>query len=428
MSNYKAIIAKIDAVVAIEGADKIQIAKVLGESVIVAKDWSVGKVGVFFPAGTQLSELYCKENSLYRDSTMNANNEKKGFFENSRRVRAQPFLKVRSEGYFAELESLACTGADLSKLVVGDNFEELNGVAIATKFINEKTRKAGAANNVKQAKKNYAPMFTEHVDTQQFRHNVHKIEVGDLISIQSKKHGTSVRYAYTEVQQDLTKFQQFVNRFLPVFAEKVWDYVCGTRRVVLRDAKKEGFHGSEQYRYDWLEKLKPYMTKGMAIYGEIVGYANDKPIMAVHGTGGLKDKAILKKYGPTMDYKYGCPKGTNAFHIYRISYTTADGVQIDMTQSQLVRWCKDRGFEPSYDLVQPFVYTGKQEELIELVERLTERPDVLTEDYHDPSHISEGVIIRVDRDTHIPLFLKNKSYLFRCLEGICEEVDVEDIS
>lgn len=47
----QAIIAKIDRVIDIPGADNIQVGVVLGESVIVSKERGVGKVGVLFPVG-----------------------------------------------------------------------------------------------------------------------------------------------------------------------------------------------------------------------------------------------------------------------------------------------------------------------------------------------------------------------------------------
>ena len=49
--NNQAIIAKIDRVVEIPGANTIHVGVVLGESVIVSKEWDVGKVGVLFPVG-----------------------------------------------------------------------------------------------------------------------------------------------------------------------------------------------------------------------------------------------------------------------------------------------------------------------------------------------------------------------------------------
>src|SRR5690606_3139274 len=103
---HKAIVAKIDSVVPIEGADKIHVAYVLGEPVVVSKEWNVGHIGILFPVDLQLSEEYCHENNLFRDNTKNKDTTKKGFFENTRRVRAQPFLGVKSCGYFASCESV----------------------------------------------------------------------------------------------------------------------------------------------------------------------------------------------------------------------------------------------------------------------------------------------------------------------------------
>src|SRR5690554_3202944 len=104
---HKAIIAKITETTPIPGADRIHVAKVLGESVIVSKEWKEDMVGVLFPVDLQLSEEFCHHNNLFRDSEKNKDKTKKGFFENNRRVRAQPFLKVksRSEEHTSELQS-----------------------------------------------------------------------------------------------------------------------------------------------------------------------------------------------------------------------------------------------------------------------------------------------------------------------------------
>lgn len=429
MSNYSAIVAKVDSVIAIPNADRIQIGKVLGESVVISKDIEVGYVGVFFCTGIQLSEAFCHNNNLFRDKTKNLDPEKSGFFEPNRNVRAQPFLGCKSQGYFAELEALSFAG-DVSKLKVGDKFEEFNKVGICKKYENERQLRAKANTQTKAVKKNSVPFFKEHIETSQFKYCVGELQKGDLVSIQSKRHGTSQRVGYLNVIKTLPKWKEWINKFLPVFPTSGYDYVVGTRRVILDSPEKEGFHGSEGYRFEIAEKLKPYLTKGMTLYIEVVGWANGKPIMAKHSTKALKDKAFQKKYGDEIVYKYGALEGESKFHIYRITLTTEDGTCLDFTQSQLVQWCKDRGLYPAYDVVEPFIYDGNEEALRTLVESLTERPELLTEDYHDASHISEGVIVRVDRGTTIPLFFKSKSHAFKVAEGIASEevVDVEDIS
>lgn len=431
MSNYKAIIATIKAVEPIPNADRIQIAKVMGENCIVSKEWQVGMLGVFFPAGCQLSEQYCSVNNLFRDSTKNQDNTKTGFFESNRRVRAQPFLKVKSEAFFADLTSLNFA-TNITKLVEGQSFEDIDGVNICKKFILE-TKQPNLQK--KALKKKAVPDFEEHVDTAQFKYAEKQLAEGDLISIQAKVHGTSARYGYHLVEEPLGKWKSKVNSLLPwcLFkGKKRYDYVAGTRRVILdnNNTNKEGFHGSEQYRFDVLEMLKPFLEKGMTVYGEIAGYANSKPIMGVHNTKDLKDKAITKKYGESITYSYGCKDHEYRFHVYRITYTTVDGNTIDFTQQQVVQWCSERNIKFAVDVCQPFIYDGNWEALLDKVEQLTERPEVLGEDYIDPSHPSEGVIIRVDRGTTTPLFLKSKSYIFKVMEGIASEktVDIEDIS
>lgn len=434
MSNYKAIIAKIDRVTPIPNADRIHLATVLGESVIVSKEWGVGKVGVLFVAGTQLSEVFASNNNLFRNSDKNVDKDKKGFFEENRRVRCQPMLGVKSEAFFADLSSLDFAG-DTSSLKVGDAFEEFNGVKICNKYLNEKTLKAIGNANTKVRKKDATPLFKEHVETCQFKQGILAIQKGDLISIQAKVHGTSQRVAYTKVMNVLPAWKEKVNNLCtklglnPVFSESRMDYVVGTRRVVLNEGK-EGFHGSEQFRYDILEQLKPYLSKGMTLYLEVAGYANGKPIMSTHSTKDLKNKELQKKYGDVITYKYGCKEHQNRVHVYRITLTTDDGTDIDFTQKQLVDWCNARGILPALDVVEPFIFDGDYDALATKVEQLTERPEVMGEDYIDPTHVSEGVIVRVDRGTTTPLFLKSKNFYFKVMEGIAseKEVDIEDAS
>lgn len=131
-----------------------------------------------------------------------------------------------------------------------------------------------------------------------------------------------------------------------------------------------------------------------------------------------------------VTYKYGCKEHQNRVHVYRITLTTDDGTDIDFTQKQLVDWCNARGILPALDVVEPFIFDGDYDALAAKVEQLTERPEVMGEDYIDPTHLSEGVIVRVDRGTTTPLFLKSKNFYFKVMEGIAseKEVDIEDAS
>jgi hypothetical protein len=168
------------------------------------------------------------------------------------------------------------------------------------------------------------------------------------------------------------------------------------------------------------------MTKGMCIYGEIAGYANGKPIMAIHSSKDTKDKAFIKKYGDKIIYKYGCSEHEYRFHVYRITYLNHEDKNIDFTEAQLEQWCNDRNILHPFNVTDPVIYDGDVDALIAKVEELTERPAVNCEDYIDPSHNSEGIILRIDTGKHTPTFMKSKSYNFRVMEGMCEVADTED--
>lgn len=426
----KAIVAKVTQVMAIPGADKIHVAVVLGENCIVSKDVGVGYVGLLFPADTQLSEQYCFENNLNRHGTDNKNPEKTGFFDSNRRVRVQPFLKVKSTAYFASVESIAYCGencvAQIYALPMGTVIDKVGENNICCKYISQATRdNINKQNRPKMAKAVLMPYFEKHVDSAQFKHSAAMIPVGALLSFHAKVHGTSHRNSFTKVVLDLPKWKQMVNKIVPVFPTEEWKHVVGTRNIVLTE-KAEGFHGSEQFRFDVMESLKPYMSKGMTIYGEIAGYANGKPIMPMHSGKAAKDKKFLKKYGESVIYKYGCKEHEYRFHIYRITQLTQDGVNVDFSQKQLEQWCDERGVKSTFEVAPQEVYDGDLEKLLAKVEELTERESVMSEDVIDSTHPSEGIIIRVDTGKMNPYFLKSKAYFFRTLEGLCEAVDTED--
>lgn len=435
--GHKIIVARISAVQTIENADRIQAATVLGETVVVSKEHQVGDIGLFFPVDLQLSEQFCRENNLFRRAEQNVDKTKTGFFDENRRVRAQPFLKVKSSGLFMPFSSVSFTGYPLDCFIEGQSFDELNGIKLVQKYVSKASKEKGEGNKTKAAKKDYSPFFAKHVDSEQFRHYADKIKAGSLVHIHAKVHGTSARMGFLPVMRELPSWKTKLNKWIGHITKKktfheeyVYDYVVGTRNVVLKtgDETKTGFHGSEQFRFDVFEQVKPHLEKGMTIYGEIAGYANGKLIMPEHSVEALKNKDFVKKYGKTTAYKYGCAEHEYRFHIYRITMTTEEGTAIDFTQAQIDAWCTARGLLGPVSVHPPFIYDGDVETLRQLVDQLTERPDVLTEDYIDPSHVSEGVILRVDGDKLIPDFYKSKSWAFRAMEGLCEVEDPEDAS
>jgi hypothetical protein len=423
---HQAIIAQVEKLIQIEGADKVQIALILGEYCVVSKDVTEGMLGVLFPADLQLSEEYCRVNNLHRDSERNADTTKKGFFDKNRKVRAQKFLKVNSTAYFASLESLHYTGVFEFNLM--DKFNDLNGVPICKRFVSEESlRKSANVENSKARKVNEVPLFMKHVDTEQFAHNVYKIQKGALLSFHSKRHGTSGRYALLPTVQTLPTWKKLINKVVNIFPEEEYDLVVGSRNVVLKNPDKEGFHGSESFRFQVMDQLVPHLKEGMCVYVEIVGNVNGKSIMPAHSVKELKSKDYTAKYGDSINYSYGCKDHEFKFFIYRITMTGTDGEIYEYDQKRLENWCNLRGLNTTLEVHPQMIYDGDEDALKALVTQLTERPDVLTEDYEDPKHVSEGIIIRIDYNGRTD-FMKSKSVAFKIMEGIMKEDDIETLS
>jgi hypothetical protein len=143
---------KIGSVSDIPGADRIQSANVLGNTVVVSKQNNVGELGLYFECDGKLSLEFLKANDLiaYKDEF---GNKKGGFFDESGRVRAQKFKGVKSDGFWCPLSFLDFAGVDLTFLKEHDTLDCLNGIPICEKYITKATQKAANANGNKQQKK-----------------------------------------------------------------------------------------------------------------------------------------------------------------------------------------------------------------------------------------------------------------------------------
>lgn len=429
MGNYSAKVARIDKVIEIPKADKVQVALVLGDYCVVPKEWGVGFTGILFPTETQISHEFASNNNLYRNVEKNVGN-KTGFFDDNRRVRCQKFLGVKSEAFFCQMEMLDFLPVK-PKLRLGDEFTELGGVEICRKYEVERWRQ-GLANRGGRGVCTFAKVenvegFQEHMDTDNFNYSLHKIDVGDVISIQPKIHGTSGRSGIQKVEQRLPWWKRVAQKFGVRFPRAyAYEHVVGTRRVILKNPGEEGFEVSAQFRFEVADKIRPALKPGVTAYYEIFGYANNKPIVNNHSVSKLRDKKFTKKYGDTIEYTYGCDPGFCDFIVYRVTVAGPAGEPVDLTRAQLVAWCERAGLPHAPDLVAPFVYAGDKDALVALVGSLTEREDVLTEDFIDPSQVSEGVIVRVDGRELRPRMFKSKSFAFKLMESRQRDEGIEE--
>lgn len=480
---YTAIVAPLVNVRPHPNADRLNLATVCSSQVILSKGIPENTLGIFFSDDGMLSQEMAHHNNLFSNPELNKDPDKKGFFSNPARVKAQNFRGEKSYGFWIELESVAWTGVDLSTLKKGLQFTELNGHEICRKYINPATLRAASRERKAQKlatriRRKYSAL-KEHFDTKQLRKDVGLIAPGSILYLTSKCHGTSARTGNIYAEQvridppilDYAQYKRLntalsvlpqcirrhsklaakrvlrwielllgfivglVNRILPV--PSTYELISGTRRVVLDPNLKAeaGYYSGKTFRIDVHQKLKELgIPQGITIYLEIVGYdESGSPLMPGHSADKIEDKAIRKElkklYGDIMEFSYGCDKNSiSKKHrelIYRITKVSPDEHEVELSWPQVKAFCKLLGLETVPDLVGPIIYDGDKDKLVELCESFLDQPEGI-----DPRHIREGVCVRAEMPNGITTIQKIKSFWFLLLEGIAKSnpdtVDIEE--
>lgn len=450
---YNVYVCKVKNIRPAENADRLNACEVFGITTIVDKSVNENDLYVYFPTDGQISEEFGKANDLFRRKDENGN-PAGGFIDPVKRnVGAIRLRGNKSEGLVLPLTCLAPFG-DISNLAEGDIVSTFNGHVIAEKYVpmhKPRTSQPTARGDRKSAKKcriKY-PFFAEHIDTPQLRFNMDMFKPGDIICLTEKVHGTSSRNAYQPVIIGengffLTKLIAHSN-WLP----KKWRmsaqshltpktemrYLIGTRRTVLTNNSTGGFYGNDDFRRAWGERFKGKLLPNEECFGEIAGFYKDNyggavPIMAPGDNTKTKDKAFIKQYGKTTTFSYGCSetgyytyadgsheeRPLNRYFVYRMTYTTPEGVVIEYPWDLVKQRAEQMGFETVPEL-ERFIYTT-EEDFLARIAKYEDIPSTI-----DSSHIIEGVVIRKMNGTRFDV-AKDKSFNFRVLENLIK-VDAE---
>lgn len=402
-SNYAAVIAKVNNTMTLDNCDNVHGAIILGNHIIVSKSVKKDDLGVYFPLESALSSEYMHNNNLYNKAELNKDVTQKAYFDKNGRVRAQNFRGHKSEGLFMPLESLEFTGIDISKLSIGDEFDQLNGIPICSKYHvpRNRTKQPTGQKHSKNKKKHNKIIDTQfrfHDNTSQLYKNLHNITPGSLISITYKMHGTSGVSSYVICNKKLNWYERLLKKLGVNIVDKYYDYVYSSRKVI----KSEQDNPSHYYKEDIWGKahniLKPFLQKGMSFYYEIVGKLDN-------------GEDIQKGY----DYGY---TGTNfGIYIYRITHTNFDGKVYEFSAKQVQEFCKKNGLNPVQQLFYDYA-----SELSD--ERMTSENwqnkflETIKEKYNDKNCKmcvnkvpEEGVVIRIDDNLEFEAY-KQKSYRF----------------
>jgi RNA ligase len=417
MSNYVPVVASVENFQPIKGADFIVSATVRTTvdiaTAVVSKDTVEGSIGLYFYPDTKLDQEYAQKNDLIARFDETGKKIGGGYFDSKLRVRAQKFKGIRSEGIWMPLSSISYTGTK-QEFIVGELVENI--------VVGDKTYVLGSRYYIQQRNINTSTtakkvdlntFLPKHVDTEQLAYHIKEIPEGALITITEKYHGTSHRFGHVYVERPQSWWKNILSKFLPrYFPKGKYELVHGSRNVVL-DGRKEGYHGSDQFRFDLFNFVK--LEKDMVVYGEVVGYANDKPIMPPQDTSKYKD---LKSLPSPMIYNYKLNNECE-FIPYRI---TKEGK--DLSHEEVREWAIKNAY-PSPHVFDEFTYDGNSSTLLELAKKYAEgdKGYVLTT---NGDHISEGVVVRVDYEGTTS-FYKYKSFWFKVLEGIIKDEGIVDM-
>lgn len=429
MSNY-AYITTLKNVRKHPNADRLLLGECFGNTVCVDLSYKEGDIGIYISEGAQLSEEFCEYNNLCRKKDENGNNIGGYLDPDKRNIKTISLRGEKSDGLFLPLAAVEYTSVVLESLKAGDCVDILGGHTIATKYVPRRQHREGTY--IPKKKKDlftfsFAPLFREHVDTQQLAYNLNRFASGDLIEITLKMHGTSARTGYLPILQKVKK--SFLDRVLRLEGTPTydWGYVTGTRRTIL-DPRKEGdgYYSDKSFRIDCEKEFEDKLAKGITVYYEIVGYTNDgTPIM-----GEAKvPKDYKKQYGDKMVFSYGCTPAEHDIYVYRMTVTTEDDEVIEIPPDTMRFYCERMGIKtpPLYlKTIVPDVETLSEEGyetagdwVLAQAEKFYDGVDPIGKD-----HIREGVVVR---KVNSPTFeaYKLKNYLFKLISGIIVEKTAE---
>lgn len=332
--SYVATIVKLPELKAVNGLDNLMLATVFGYNCLVGKDSHKNERYIFFPAECQLSPEFLKENNLYRNSSLNKDTTKKGFFDENGRVRAVKFKGIISSGFLIPISSLRFVVKD-TKEIPNETFHSIDWVNICKKYRNPETvrkEKILSKMGIKQPKYDRVipTQFRLHQSTPQFLRFLGDFKEGDKIVITEKLHWTSAVFSNVLVKRRLSIWEKLVQKILWVRVDDKEYFPLYSSRTVIKNQdinpNQDGGFYWEDIWGQYAKLLEWKIEKGITLYGEIVGYT--------------PNGAYIQK-----GYRYGCEYQKSNFYCYRITSTTPDGIVIEFTDSQIRQYCSLRSID-----------------------------------------------------------------------------------
>ena len=422
--NYLAKVVQINKLQKHPNADKLQVSIIDFQEVIVGMDTKEGDLCIFMPLESQISSEFLSHTNSYRHSNLNrvVDDEHTGFFEDNSRVRAVRLRGQKSMGVLFPVISLQglITGIDLEKFFsehIGEEFDTINDTLLLKKYFipvkNVPGQKQGKKARISRLVEN---QFRFHIDTENLRKNMHKINPEDYIGITYKIHGSSFIIANVLVKKKLGVLDRILKKIGVHIKDIEYDLLHASRKVCKNEFETK--NKAHFYEYDlWAdikEEIKEFVPKGYSVYGEIAGFTKNN--QAIQST-----------------FDYGCASGEHKLFIYRITFTNEDGVVYNLSTLETKEFCDRCGLN-----YVPLFYWGKAKDLfldvdpvnhweedfmINLENRYTEKDCFLCVNKNP----EEGIVIRKESQFGFEAYkLKSFAFLQKETELLDKgEVDME---
>jgi RNA ligase len=420
--NYTAKIVVLKDVKKHPNADKLQIATVDFQPVIVGLDAQPGNIFVYFPVECQIDHKFISYINGYRDKTLNTDATQSGFFESSRRVRAVKLRGEYSMGFLhpiADFHKFAETlgfEPEHGSMSPGTVFDSIGDSIFVKKYVaNERLPRPNRQGKSPRISRLVDGQVRLHVDTENLRRNAHKINPEDYIQVSYKTHGTSFWVANLLAKRKLGFFDK-IARFLGVQVQDTeYDLLYGSRKVIKNQFETQNvnnFYDSDIWA-EIKEEIGSLIPKGYTVYGEALGFLS---------SGGSIQG----------NYDYGCEKGQRKLQVYRITHTNVDGMVRELSSQQTKELCERLGL--------PYVtefYFGKAKELFpelsasehwnesfvqELSKKYTEKKCFMCKN----DVPEEGIIVRKENTFEFEAY-KLKSFAFLDMETAALDKGLENI-
>ena len=349
--NYLSKVVRINKLRPHTNADRLQIAVVEFQNVIVGLDVKEGDYMIYVPIECQINESFLSYTNSYRDSSKNRDTESTGFFDDKGRVKPVRLRGEKSEGYlipFATLREWYLTNHDepyfeSPEEVVGTLFDKIGDAIFVNKYVSLNKRQGSGKTAKNDQKALYSRVlentFAEHVSTTNLQRGITDLTPDTIISVSEKLHGTSARYAKTYVKRKPTFWDKVIRIFNKSHQPVEEDLLYGSRRVIKNNRYSNPKDGAYYSTNVWERVMGreglENIPLGYTVYGEITGYEE---------TG----------KGIQGNFDYGDTPGSCSFWVYRVTFGIPGQQTLELTYPQRKAFCEKLGL-----MMPPLHYYGK---------------------------------------------------------------------